>query len=68
MQNERILRRKEVETVTGLGRSVIYELMADGTFPKSVPLLVNGRSVGWIQSKVQQWISERIEARGLAAL
>ena len=68
MQNERILRRKEVETVTGLGRSVIYELMADGTFPKSVPLLVNGRSVGWIQSEVQQWISERIEARGMATL
>jgi prophage regulatory protein len=66
MQNERILRRKEVETVTGLGRSVIYEKMAEGTFPQQVPL--HGRSVGWVQSEVQKWVSDRItEARGVAA-
>jgi prophage regulatory protein len=59
MQNERILRRKEVETVTGLGRSVIYEKMADGTFPQQVPL--HGRAVGWVESEVQSWISDRIE-------
>lgn len=66
MQNERILRRKEVETVTGLGRSVIYELMAENEFPKKVPL--HGRAVGWVESEVQAWISKRIaEARGGAA-
>ena len=65
MQNERILRRTEVETVTGLGRSVIYELMADDEFPQQVPL--HGRAVGWVESEIQNWISERIaESRGLA--
>ena len=59
MQNERILRRKEVETVTGLGRSVIYELMAEGTFPQQVP--IHGRAVGWVESEIQKWVLERIE-------
>lgn len=66
MQNERILRRKEVETVTGLGRSVIYEKMTEGTFPQQVP--IHGRAVGWVESEIQKWVSERIEeARGAAA-
>ena len=66
MQNERILRRPEVEAVTGLGRSVIYELMADGEFPQQVPL--HGRAVGWVESEIQKWILERIEeARMVAA-
>ncbi len=66
MQNERILRRPEVEAATGLGRSVIYSLMADGEFPQQVPL--HGRTVGWVASEVQSWISDRIkEARGVAA-
>jgi prophage regulatory protein len=66
MQNERIIRRPEVESITGLGRSVIYEKMAEGTFPKSVP--IHGRSVGWVYSQVQKWVSDRIEeARGVPA-
>ena len=66
MQNERIIRRPEVESITGLGRSVIYDKMADGTFPHSVP--IHGRCVGWVESEIQTWVSERIiEARGVAA-
>ena len=66
MQNEGILRRKEVEAVTGLGRSTIYELMAENKFPQQVPL--HGRAVGWVSSQVQEWIQSRIsESRGVAA-
>ena len=32
------LRRKQVETRTGLSRSTIYQYIKDGVFPKSVPL------------------------------
>jgi predicted DNA-binding transcriptional regulator AlpA len=35
---QRLLRRQEVEHVTGLKRSTIYELVAAGEFPKPVPI------------------------------
>jgi prophage regulatory protein len=57
-QPKRILRRPEVERLTGLGRSTIYLRMSQDTFPKSVPL--GGRLVGWKFSDVQQWIDDCI--------
>ena len=42
------LRRKQVETRTGLSRSAIYQYSKDGVFPKPVPL--GPRAVGWIES------------------
>ena len=65
MQNVRIMRRREVEATTGLGRSAIYEKMADGTFPKNVPL--GDRAVGWVESEILGWVFDRItEAREVA--
>ena len=59
MQNERIMRRPEVEFDTGLPCSTLYELMDKGMFPKNIP--IHGRSKGWIFSEVQRWIAERVE-------
>jgi prophage regulatory protein len=59
---ERFLRRPEVERATGLGRSTIYEKMATGEFPKSVPL--SGGAVGWLESEIAKWQASRIAARG----
>ena len=42
------LRRKQVETRTGLSRSTIYQYIKDGVFPKPVPL--GPRAVGWLES------------------
>lgn len=60
----RIIRLKEVVSSTGLARSTIYKLIGSGEFPKPVPLV--GRSVGWIDSEVHEWILARIEERDLA--
>jgi len=58
-----LLRRKDVQTRTGLARSTIYQHIKAGTFPKPVPLV--GRAVGWVESEVSEWIAERIKiARG----
>jgi prophage regulatory protein len=54
-----LLRRKEVQTRTGLARSTIYQHIKAGTFPKPVPLV--GRAVGWVESEVNEWIAERIK-------
>lgn len=62
---EALLRRKQVEARTGLTRSTIYALMAEGKFPKPVPLV--GRTVAWTESSIDKWIAERISAGKSAA-
>ncbi len=59
----KIIRLSGVIETTGLGRSTIYKLIGEGGFPRPVPLV--GRSVGWLESEVQEWIKGRIEARDL---
>jgi len=53
------LRRKQVESRTGLARSTIYQYIKDGMFPKPVPL--GPRAVGWLESEVSEWIDERVK-------
>jgi prophage regulatory protein len=48
---------------TGLGRSTVYNYIAENQFPKPVSLGL--RAVAWVESEVQDWILERIEARDL---
>ncbi|MCG6227354.1 AlpA family transcriptional regulator [Vibrio furnissii] len=58
----RFLRLKEVMSLTGLGRSTIYKLMADETeFPNSVPL--GGRAVAWVESEIEEWMESRLSMR-----
>tara|TARA_R110001583_G_scaffold192781_1_gene359763 strand:- start:14 stop:208 length:195 start_codon:yes stop_codon:yes gene_type:complete len=61
----RILRLKDVISYTGLARSTIYKYIDAGSFPKPVPL--GGRCVGWVESEIQGWITERIERRDIEA-
>jgi prophage regulatory protein len=58
----KIIRLKQVMDVTGLARSTIYKYIADGVFPKNISL--GGRSVGWLESEIQDWIRAKIEERG----
>jgi prophage regulatory protein len=58
-QIDRMLRRKEVEQITGRSRSAIYEGMAAGTFPK--PVKIGARAVAWPESVIRAWIAERME-------
>ena len=54
----RILRLKDVMAKTGLARSTVYKNINAGTFPR--PIGLGGRSVGWIESDVDEWINQRI--------
>jgi len=60
----RIMRLKEVMDTTGLGRSYIYKLIADGVFPKPVPL--GARATGWVSDVVESWILARAGERDQA--
>ena len=54
----KILRLKEVKTMTGLSRSTIYSEIAKGKFPKQIQL-TGARAVGWHESAIVQWIESR---------
>ncbi|MBX9649698.1 MAG: AlpA family phage regulatory protein [Xanthobacteraceae bacterium] len=58
---QRTLRRSEVESLTGLSRSSIYERVAAGTFPK--PINLGGSAVGWLERELEAWLKARIEER-----
>ena len=60
MTSDRILRRPEVEEITGLARSTIYAAMSRGDFPS--PVRLGPRAVGWRASAINEWLSARQEA------
>jgi len=49
---------KQVCRLTGLGKSMIYQLEHDHCFPSRIKL--TNHAVGWIESEVQHWLAERI--------
>ena len=57
----RILRLAQVIDMTGLGKTKIYELQAQGCFPRSVRITTH--SVGWVEQEVQAWLSSRLAER-----
>lgn len=46
-----------VLAATGLGRSTIYRLIAEGSFP--APVRLGPRAVGWRWSDLDQWTRSR---------
>jgi prophage regulatory protein len=58
----RMLRLAQVIDATGLRRSKIYELQAQGDFPRRVKIA--SRSVGWVEAEVQAWLAQRIAQSG----
>jgi prophage regulatory protein len=58
-----ILRIPTVKARTGLSRSSIYQRVTDGSFPR--PISLGARAVGWVESEIEGWISQKItESRG----
>ena len=66
--DDMFLRISDVTKRTGLSRAAIYRMIAEGTFPRQVP--IGTRAVGWRLSSVLEWMasprdyhSERFEPR-----
>jgi len=59
----KLLRVPQVKQTTGLSKSTIYARIAEGNFPKQIPL--GPRLVVWVESDIQNWITEQVSvARG----
>ena len=57
----RIIRLKELMQKISLGSSKIYDMLkTDKDFPKPIKL---GRTVGWIEHEVDNWIQLQIDLR-----
>ncbi len=60
---DRLLRRPEVEILTGLARATIYQRMATGHFPR--PVKIGRRAVAWPNSVIDEWIEARKAESGI---
>ena len=60
-----ILRLPAVKARTGLSRSTIYLRIGEGSFP--TPVSLGGRAVGWIETEINDWLNQQIEASRKAA-
>ena len=56
-----LIRLAEVQKRTGYSKAWIYRLLKDNRFPKSVK--IGSRSIAFVESEVDDWISQRIEER-----
>lgn len=65
-RSTRLIRRAEVESMTGLKKSQLYVLSNEGDFPKRVKL--GNRSVAWPENLVNDWIAERVAASSSSRL
>lgn len=59
---DRLLRRRQVEEITGMSRSSIYKMMLEGDFPR--PVRVGPMAVRWRASDIAAWMESRPVARG----
>ena len=53
-RQKRLLRRGEVEELTALRRSALYQKIAEGVFP--APVKIGKRSVRWRYQDILAWI------------
>lgn len=61
IQQDRILRAKQVCEILSIGRTHLYEQVKSGTFP--IPVQLGERAVGWRLSDINAWIVARPSAR-----
>ncbi len=57
----RILREREVKSITGLSRVTRWRLERHGKFPRKLKL--TERCVGWAEDEILQWLQQKAEAR-----
>ncbi|HMP11180.1 AlpA family transcriptional regulator [Hydrogenophaga sp.] len=57
---EFFLRLPQVKGRTGASKSLIYQLIREGKFPR--PVKIGTRAVAWTESSIDQWQAERQSA------
>ncbi|WP_280562595.1 AlpA family transcriptional regulator [Chromohalobacter sp. 48-RD10] len=55
-----LLRRPEVLQRCGISNTTLHRLINAGDFPS--PIQISPRAVAWVESEINEWIEQRIEA------
>ena len=58
----RILRHEQVREKLCVSRAKLFAMVSAGQFPKPFPIIPGGRSVGWLEHEVDEWIMARRNA------
>ncbi len=56
-----VLRLPQVEVMTALKKTALYEMMKVGDFPRPIP--IGSRARGWLVHEVAAWIEARAASR-----
>ena len=56
----RLLRLPQVCDITGVKRSMIYQMEAEQRFPRRIKIGV--RAVAWIEAEVREWVAQRVDS------
>ena len=59
MDQQKLLRLRDVIQKVGLSRSQIYKLIAKGSFPEQIK--IGSKISAWPEQTIDQWISRQIE-------
>ncbi len=62
----RLIRLKSVLDKTGLSRSVAYDLMGKGEFPRPAKVYSGARANVWPEAEIDAWIAARVAEREAA--
>lgn len=54
--SDRLLRLPEVRKRVGLGKTMIYELIAEGRFPR--PYKITPSAARWSEREIERWINK----------
>lgn len=53
---DRLISRRDVESIVGLSKSTLYLMIAAGTFPR--PVRIGARAVRFRESEIQVWLDK----------
>ena len=54
---DRFLRLEQVKEIVGLGRTMVYKLIAEGSFPPPIKLGANASR--WSEQELFHWLAEQ---------
>lgn len=60
LPHEEFLAAKQVCAVLGIGKTTLYRKIAEGVFPRPVPMFERPR---WVRSEIRRWMQDRIAER-----
>ena len=59
-----VIRMRDVTRKVSLSESHIYQMIAEGRFPKPFPLVPGGRAKGWLETTIESYLASQSVGTG----